>query len=260
MPIVKHAAKVTFKEASSDFEVAGRTNNSKHIQFAQNQQRIEVAKLIANERQKLLIEKQSSKASRIKAQYASSSGKVRFVNYSPKFQNYGKEKILSHFREISSFKTDLELNSYLRSLSKLDFQIFVAKTVHDVEKKGSFDPVKYLNSRRLGNKKPNIQSYASRLEGEQLNIYVQKCLKECQKSSQFTKTRLEQRKLSQEIEQALHTDNLDDQKVKRRVENQLDPKMVINIDGVVYRGSPVKREALACDRSTFKDKLSKIFV
>lgn len=86
-----HAPKVTFHEATSSFDFVSRTSNSKTIQIALQQQRGEAAKLVAKERLKHLIEKQSSKAGRIQAKYASSTGKVRFVNKSPKLQNYGKE-------------------------------------------------------------------------------------------------------------------------------------------------------------------------
>jgi hypothetical protein len=80
LPTGERAPKVTFQEASSAFDFANRTNNSKNIQIALHQQRSEAAKLVAKERLKHLIEKQSSKAGRIQAKYASSSGKVRFVN------------------------------------------------------------------------------------------------------------------------------------------------------------------------------------
>jgi hypothetical protein len=35
-------------------------------------------------------------------------------------------------KDVGSFKSDEELNSFLRSLNKKNFEVFIAKTVHDV--------------------------------------------------------------------------------------------------------------------------------
>jgi len=39
-------------------------------------------------------------------------------------------------KDIGSFKSDNELNSFLRTLNKKNFEVFVAKTIHDIKTKG----------------------------------------------------------------------------------------------------------------------------
>jgi len=109
-------------------------------------ERKRLIEMIKNTKKSNSRDRPQTRAESIQSRYTPNKGRVTFVNVRPTIKMVGNDKIYSQYADISSFRSDAELNSYLRKLDKVNLQIYIAKVMHENEHGGKvpFDPAKWL--------------------------------------------------------------------------------------------------------------------
>lgn len=147
-PIVRRSRQANVDNVYNN-KSAFSVKNSSSVPLQQflEEQRKKTIKLIQSAKQDIKIEPQGSKAQEIQKMFSLRTAKVSFYNTQqkkkeeqkekePLFVNYGRRQVLKNMPEIQSFESDTELSNFLGKLDKFNFEMYIAKTIHDHYNKG----------------------------------------------------------------------------------------------------------------------------